>query len=74
MRSAIYRGQSISIDINTLDNLPQNGAIKPAVEKSLDSFLRRSYNWSLPGELYEHSQENVRAFAESLEKIVLQSN
>lgn len=67
---AMYAAEGITTDI-TLDQLAQLQSLPAVNPKTLQGFLNRAYNWSLPGELYEHSPTNLTTFAESLQQISL---
>ncbi len=70
---SIYRGEGITTDLESVEDLKQlhqRGLRKEFSDEALDTFLRRSYNWSLPGELYEHSPENLHRFSSSLSQVI----
>jgi len=64
-----YRGKGVTIDLDRLSDLP--GAILQAGSTEIDEakrteFLNKVFRWSLPGELYDNSEENVNKFYNSL--------
>lgn len=65
-----YRDRGLTIDICDLKDLPSSINKALACEKldakDIRQFLAVVYKWSWKGELFENSEENIKAFSESL--------